>query len=126
MQLEVTMSSPRPIETLSNCRLGLTGGRHVRVGAIPRAVGEVEPLASILDAVEVWLPYVILANVVVQVKITDLCPCVYPANPYSNREWCCGDMPHLDMSAWAIEKVLFPYCRPLHRTSTETTVKPSS
>ena len=41
-----------------------------------------------------------------QVKITDMCPCVYPANPYSNKEWCCGDMPHLDMSAWAIEKVL--------------------
>lgn len=41
-----------------------------------------------------------------QVKIVDECPCYKPDNQRSNAEWCCGDMPHLDMSEWALEKVL--------------------
>ena len=41
----------------------------------------------------------------VVVKISDTCPCNYPNNYYSNKCWCCGDMPHFDMSAWAFEKV---------------------
>ncbi|KXZ46176.1 hypothetical protein GPECTOR_46g245 [Gonium pectorale] len=43
------------------------------------------------------------ASVVVQV--TDSCPCNYPANAYSNKRWCCGDMYHMDLSAWAFEKL---------------------
>jgi hypothetical protein len=41
----------------------------------------------------------------VVVKVTDTCPCSYPNNYYSNKRWCCGDMPHFDMSIWAFEKV---------------------
>ena len=33
------------------------------------------------------------------------CPCTYAANADSNKRWCCGDMPHLDMSQWALEKI---------------------
>lgn len=29
------------------------------------------------------------------VKVADRCDCEYPANYYSNKRWCCGDMPHL-------------------------------
>ncbi|GIM02722.1 hypothetical protein Vretimale_7577, partial [Volvox reticuliferus] len=43
------------------------------------------------------------ASVIVQ--ITDSCPCDYPANAWSNRRWCCGDMYHFDMSTWAFEKL---------------------
>ena len=43
----------------------------------------------------------------VKVKITDSCPCNYPPNAYSNRRWCCNDMPSLDTSQWALEKVRF-------------------
>lgn len=32
-------------------------------------------------------------------------PCVYSANAYSNKRWCCGDMDHFDVSSWAFEKV---------------------
>ena len=32
-------------------------------------------------------------------------PCYYPANEYSNKRWCCGDMDHLDMSYQAFSKV---------------------
>ncbi len=39
------------------------------------------------------------------VEITDTCPCYYPSNAYSNKRWCCGDMPHLDLSTWAFEKL---------------------
>jgi hypothetical protein len=34
------------------------------------------------------------------------CPCNYPNNAASNARWCCGDMPHLDMSEWALEKLV--------------------
>ncbi|KAL6761928.1 RlpA-like double-psi beta-barrel-protein domain-containing protein-containing protein [Haematococcus lacustris] len=43
------------------------------------------------------------ATVVVQV--TDVCPCYYPTNYYSNKRWCCGDMYHLDISTYAFEKL---------------------
>ena len=33
------------------------------------------------------------------------CPCVYAANADSNKRWCCGDMPHLDVSQWALRKI---------------------
>ncbi|PNW71998.1 hypothetical protein CHLRE_16g686700v5 [Chlamydomonas reinhardtii] len=39
------------------------------------------------------------------VTITDACPCYYPANEYSNKRWCCGDMDHLDMSYQAFSKI---------------------
>lgn len=39
------------------------------------------------------------------VRITDTCPCHYPPNEYSNKRWCCGDMEHFDLSAWAFEKI---------------------
>jgi hypothetical protein len=26
------------------------------------------------------------------VMVTDVCPCYYPPNAYSNKRWCCGDM----------------------------------
>jgi hypothetical protein len=29
----------------------------------------------------------------------------YAANFYSNKRWCCGDMDHFDISAWAFEKL---------------------
>lgn len=41
----------------------------------------------------------------VKVKIVDTCPCNYPDNAESNARWCCGDMPHLDLSQWALEKI---------------------
>jgi hypothetical protein len=36
-----------------------------------------------------------------------LTPCTgtYPANDYSNKRWCCGDMEHFDVSVWAYEKL---------------------
>lgn len=40
-----------------------------------------------------------------QVKITDTCPCNYPGNAASNKRWCCGDFPHLDLSQWALDKI---------------------
>ncbi|PNH06791.1 hypothetical protein TSOC_006808 [Tetrabaena socialis] len=46
------------------------------------------------------------ASVIVQ--ITDTCPCNYPSNAYSNKRWCCGDEYHLDLSAWAFEKLAEP------------------
>jgi hypothetical protein len=41
----------------------------------------------------------------VVIKVTDTCPCNYPNNWYSNKRWCCGDMPHFDLSVWAFERV---------------------
>lgn len=35
------------------------------------------------------------SNASVIVTVTDACPCDYPANAYSNRRWCCGDMYHM-------------------------------
>lgn len=37
--------------------------------------------------------------------VTDTCPCHYPNNYASNKRWCCGDMPHIDLSVWAYERV---------------------
>lgn len=34
------------------------------------------------------------------------CPCNYPNNAASNARWCCGDMPHLDLSEWVLEKLV--------------------
>ena len=28
-----------------------------------------------------------------------------PTNAYSNKRWCCGDMYHLDLSAYTFEKL---------------------
>jgi hypothetical protein len=42
----------------------------------------------------------------VKVKIIDTCPCNYPDNAVSNARWCCGDMPHLDLSQWVLEKLV--------------------
>lgn len=39
------------------------------------------------------------------VRVTDDCPCSYPANAYSNKRWCCNDVEHLDISVWAFEKI---------------------
>ncbi|PNW80185.1 hypothetical protein CHLRE_08g381550v5 [Chlamydomonas reinhardtii] len=39
------------------------------------------------------------------VTVTDTCPCYYPANQYSNRRWCCGDMYHMDLSSEAFAKL---------------------
>jgi hypothetical protein len=39
------------------------------------------------------------------VMVTDTCPCVYPANAMSNKRWCCGDKPHVDMSTQAFRKL---------------------
>lgn len=49
----------------------------------------------------------------VVVRTVDSCPCVYPANAYSNKRWCCGDNAgtqgtHLDLSIWAFEKLADP------------------
>eukprot|EP00877_Chromochloris_zofingiensis_P010717 jgi/Chrzof1/589/Cz01g21130.t1 len=41
----------------------------------------------------------------VVVRVTDTCPCYYPDNYYSNKRWCCGDVPHMDMSVWAFQKL---------------------
>ena len=43
------------------------------------------------------------ASVVVQV--VDSCPCVQPGNPKSNAHWCCGDMPHFDLSTQAFTQI---------------------
>jgi hypothetical protein len=37
------------------------------------------------------------------VRVTDACPCSFPANAASNARWCCGDAPHFDLSAWAFD-----------------------
>lgn len=39
------------------------------------------------------------------VRITDTCPCTYPANAFSNKRWCCMDAPHFDIGIWSFEKV---------------------
>ena len=39
------------------------------------------------------------------VTVTDTCPCVYPSNQYSNKRWCCGDRPHIDLSTQAFRKL---------------------
>ncbi|KAG2424346.1 hypothetical protein HXX76_014555 [Chlamydomonas incerta] len=39
------------------------------------------------------------------VTVTDTCPCYYPANEYSNRRWCCGDMYHMDLSSQAFSQL---------------------
>jgi hypothetical protein len=31
--------------------------------------------------------------------------CNYPSNYYSNKRWCCGDVPHLDLSVYAFAKL---------------------
>jgi hypothetical protein len=36
----------------------------------------------------------------VVVMVTDTCQCTYPDNYSSTKRWCCGDMYHLDISAW--------------------------
>lgn len=41
----------------------------------------------------------------VVVRVTDTCPCVYPANAFSNKRWCCGDRPHIDLSTQAFRKL---------------------
>jgi hypothetical protein len=41
----------------------------------------------------------------VVVMATDTCPCVYPANAWSNKRWCCGDKPHIDLSTQAFRKL---------------------
>ncbi|PNH11645.1 Expansin-A32 [Tetrabaena socialis] len=38
-------------------------------------------------------------------RTTDTCPCNYPGNSYSNKRWCCGDMPHFDLSVWGFERL---------------------
>lgn len=42
----------------------------------------------------------------VKVKITDTCDCNYPKNAASNARWCCGGTPHLDVSQWALSKLV--------------------
>jgi len=42
----------------------------------------------------------------VKLKITDTCDCNYPKNAASNARWCCGGTPHLDVSQWALEKLV--------------------
>jgi len=42
----------------------------------------------------------------VKVKITDTCECNYSGNAASNSRWCCGDKPHLDVSQWALDKLV--------------------
>lgn len=42
-------------------------------------------------------------NATVILKVTDRCPCHHP-NP-SNQKWCCGDMPHFDMSYQAFGEI---------------------
>jgi len=42
----------------------------------------------------------------VKVKIVDTCDCRYGPNSASNARWCCGDKPHLDVSEWALEKLV--------------------
>lgn len=42
----------------------------------------------------------------VKVKITDTCACNYAPNAASNSRWCCGDQPHLDVSQWALDKLV--------------------
>lgn len=39
------------------------------------------------------------------VKVTDTCKCYYKPKEASNRRWCCGDVPHFDLSAWAFYKL---------------------
>merc|ERR1712129_277604 len=39
------------------------------------------------------------------VKITDTCKCYYLPKQASNERWCCGDVPHFDLSAWAYDKI---------------------
>jgi hypothetical protein len=51
----------------------------------------------------------------VVVKVTDTCPCHYPGNYRSNKRWCCGDMPHFDLSVWAFEKVCGPTASTAYR-----------
>lgn len=41
----------------------------------------------------------------VVVRVTDVCPCHYATNTVSNKRWCCGDMPHIDLSQWAFGKI---------------------
>ncbi|KAG2427408.1 hypothetical protein HXX76_012344 [Chlamydomonas incerta] len=41
----------------------------------------------------------------VVVMVSDVCPCYYPSNQYSNKRWCCGDMQHFDVSVFAFEKL---------------------
>lgn len=42
----------------------------------------------------------------VKVKIVDTCQCSYAGNAASNWRWCCGDKPHLDVSQWALDKLV--------------------
>ncbi|KXZ41810.1 hypothetical protein GPECTOR_276g724 [Gonium pectorale] len=41
----------------------------------------------------------------VVVMVSDICPCYYPSNQYSNKRWCCGDMQHFDVSVFAFQKL---------------------
>lgn len=45
-------------------------------------------------------------NASVKVKIVDTCECKYKGNAASNARWCCGDAPHLDVSQWALDKLV--------------------
>ena len=38
----------------------------------------------------------------VVVRVTDTCACTYPANPYSNKRWCCNDMVSEDLQVAAL------------------------
>jgi hypothetical protein len=42
------------------------------------------------------------------VTITDTCPCSKPGNEYSNKRWCCGDLPHFDLGVWAFKRMADP------------------
>eukprot|EP00240_Pyramimonas_obovata_P009679 CAMPEP_0118948238 /NCGR_PEP_ID=MMETSP1169-20130426/47458_1 /TAXON_ID=36882 /ORGANISM="Pyramimonas obovata, Strain CCMP722" /LENGTH=90 /DNA_ID=CAMNT_0006894619 /DNA_START=127 /DNA_END=399 /DNA_ORIENTATION=- len=39
----------------------------------------------------------------ITIMVTDVCPCDHP-NP-ENKINCCGDEPHIDLSAWAFRQV---------------------
>ena len=52
-----------------------------------------------------WLPHGNVETHVSRGAHPHQCPCYYPGNYASNKRWCCGDMYHLDMSAWAFEKL---------------------
>lgn len=44
-------------------------------------------------------------SLVLEMTVTDTCPCHYPTNLYSNKRWCCMDMDHLDISVFAYDKL---------------------
>eukprot|EP00959_Pyramimonas_sp_CCMP1952_P232060 4849757-Pyramimonas_sp.AAC.1 len=50
----------------------------------------------------------------VTIMVTDSCPCDHP-NP-ENKINCCGDEPHIDLSAWAYRSVSGAGGRVIHYT----------